>query len=92
MACSVNGTVKAERRGGLAVHDHLEFCRKLDREIARLLTAQNAINVHEAVDLTYKISKLRGHHGRIDLHQKYLWRFCNTALRFEGLKIESLLA
>ena len=29
------GYGKAERRGGLAVHDHLEFCRELHREIAR---------------------------------------------------------
>ena len=28
---------KAERRGGLEVHDHLELGRKLHREIARLL-------------------------------------------------------
>jgi hypothetical protein len=28
-----------ERRGGPAVHDHLEFCRKLHREIARLRAA-----------------------------------------------------
>jgi hypothetical protein len=31
--------------GGLAVQDHLEFCRKLHREIARFLAAQNAIDV-----------------------------------------------
>ena len=30
---------------GLAVHDHLEFCRELHREIARLLPAQDAINI-----------------------------------------------
>src|SRR6516165_10563427 len=36
---------KAERLGGLAVHDHLEFCRQLYREIARLLAAQNAIDI-----------------------------------------------
>src|SRR5215471_15325461 len=39
------GHRKTERRGGLAVHDHLELGRKLHREIARLLAAQNAINV-----------------------------------------------
>jgi hypothetical protein len=39
------GYRKAKRRGGLAVHDHLEFCRKLHREIARLLVAQNAIDI-----------------------------------------------
>src|SRR5215831_13258278 len=36
---------KAERRGGLAIYDHLEFCRKLHREIARLRAAQNAIDI-----------------------------------------------
>ena len=36
---------KTERRGGLAVHDHLEFGRQLHREIARLLAAQNAIDI-----------------------------------------------
>src|SRR5262249_45875152 len=36
---------KPERRGSLAVHDHLEFCRELHREIARLLAAQYAIHV-----------------------------------------------
>src|SRR5262249_48696834 len=36
---------KAERRGGLAVHDHLEFCWELHREIARLLAAQDAIDI-----------------------------------------------
>jgi hypothetical protein len=30
------GHRKAERLGGLEVHGHLEFCRKLHREIARL--------------------------------------------------------
>ena len=39
------GYGKAERRGGLAVHDHLEFCRKLHRKIARLRAAQDAIDV-----------------------------------------------
>jgi hypothetical protein len=34
---------KAERLGGLAVHDHLELGRKPHREIARLLAAQDAI-------------------------------------------------
>src|SRR5262249_25410783 len=33
------------RLGGLEVHDHLEFGRKLHRKIARLLAAQNAINI-----------------------------------------------
>ena len=36
---------KTERLGGLDVHDHLVFRRKLHREIARLLAAQNAINI-----------------------------------------------
>ena len=39
------GYRKAERLGGLEVDDHLEFCRKLHREIARLRAAQNAIHV-----------------------------------------------
>jgi hypothetical protein len=39
------GYFKTERHGGLAVHDHLEFCRKLHREIARLLAAQDAIHI-----------------------------------------------
>jgi hypothetical protein len=30
---------KAERRGGLAVHDHLELGRQLHREIAWVLAA-----------------------------------------------------
>ena len=36
---------KAERRGGLAVHDHLVFDRKLHRKIARVRAAQDAIDV-----------------------------------------------
>ena len=39
------GYGKAERLGGLEVHDHLEFCRKQHREIARLGAAQNAIDI-----------------------------------------------
>src|SRR5262249_49009570 len=39
------GHVQAERLGGLEVHDHLVFHRKLHREIARLRAAQNAIDV-----------------------------------------------
>ena len=39
------GYGKAERRGGLAVHGHLEFCRKLHREIASFRAAQNAIDI-----------------------------------------------
>src|SRR5262249_27455323 len=39
------GYGKTERRGGLAVHDHLEPGRKLHREIARLLAAQDAIHI-----------------------------------------------
>ena len=33
------GYGKTECRGGLEVHHHLEFCRQLHREIARLLAA-----------------------------------------------------
>src|SRR6516162_9840799 len=36
---------KAKRLGGREVHDHLEFGRKLHRQIARLLAAQNAIDI-----------------------------------------------
>jgi hypothetical protein len=36
---------KAERLGGLEVHDHLELGRKLDWEIARFLAAQDAIDI-----------------------------------------------
>ena len=39
------GYGKAERRGGLAVHDHLELGRELHREIARLFAAQDAIDI-----------------------------------------------
>ena len=39
------GYGKTERRRGPAVHDHLKFCRKLHREIARLLAAQDAIDI-----------------------------------------------
>src|SRR6516162_6901551 len=39
------GYGKAERLGGLEVQDHLEFCRQLHREIARLRAAQNAIDI-----------------------------------------------
>src|SRR6516225_9763552 len=39
------GYGKAERRGGLAVHDHLELGRELHREVARLLAAQDAIHI-----------------------------------------------
>ena len=39
------GYGKPERRGGLAVHGHLELGRKLHREIARFLAAQNAIHI-----------------------------------------------
>ena len=33
------GDGKAKRLGGLEVQDHLEFCRQLHREIARLRAA-----------------------------------------------------
>ena len=39
------GYGKAKRLGGLAVQDHLELGRKLHREIARLLAAQDAIGI-----------------------------------------------
>ena len=37
--------VEAERLGGLEVHDHFEFCRKLHRQIAGFLAAQDAIDI-----------------------------------------------
>ena len=36
---------KAERLGGLEVHNHLKFCRELHREIARLRSAQDAVDI-----------------------------------------------
>ena len=39
------GYGKAERLGGLEVQDDLEFCRQLNRKIARLGAAQNAIDI-----------------------------------------------
>src|SRR6516225_704400 len=39
------GYGKTERRGGLAVDDHFELGRKLHREIARFIAAQNAIHI-----------------------------------------------
>src|SRR5215470_11818000 len=36
---------QTERLRGLEVHDHLEFCRKLHREIARLCATQYAIDI-----------------------------------------------
>ena len=36
---------RTARPSASAVHDHLKFCRKLHREIARLLAAQNAIDI-----------------------------------------------
>jgi hypothetical protein len=44
-AKSTGGYGKTKRLGGLEVHDHLEFCRKLHREIAWLRAAQNAIDI-----------------------------------------------
>ena len=48
-SCSLNNLVssgqqrfrdgEAERLGGLEVHDHLEFCRKLHRQVGRLFAA-----------------------------------------------------
>ena len=39
------GYGKAERLGGLEVHDHLVFRRELHREIARFRAAQDAIDI-----------------------------------------------
>ena len=39
------GYGEAKRLGGLEVQDHLVFHRKLHREIARLLAAQNVIDL-----------------------------------------------
>ena len=43
------GYGKAERVGGLAVHDHLKLWRKLHREIARLLAGTRYYNRMTAV-------------------------------------------
>src|SRR5262252_7497772 len=40
-----SGHREAKRLGGLEVHGHLEFHRKLHREIARLCAAQNAVDI-----------------------------------------------
>src|SRR6516225_5286256 len=40
-----SGYRKAERLGGLEVHGHLKLGRELYREIARLLAAQDAIDI-----------------------------------------------
>jgi hypothetical protein len=42
------GHRKAERLGGLEVHDHLEFCRKLHREIA---AAEDAASRRRGIQL-----------------------------------------
>jgi hypothetical protein len=39
-------------------------------------------------DITAVQDNLRGQSvGRIDMDQKALWRFCNSALRFEGAEM-----
>src|SRR6516164_6179458 len=49
-----------ERLGGFEVHDHLEFCRKLNREIARLRPAQNAIDIGGgATPTVYLVDSIR---------------------------------
>src|SRR5215471_10620459 len=45
------GYGKTERLGGLEVHDHLEFGRKLHREIARLRATQAAIDISGAATI-----------------------------------------
>src|SRR5215831_8632762 len=53
------GDGKAERLGGLEVHDHLEFCWKLHREIARLLAAQDAIDIGGTATIgVYQVSSV----------------------------------
>src|SRR6516162_10303463 len=50
---------KAERLGGLEVHDHLKFRRKLHREIARLLAAQDAIHISGgAAIVVYRVGSI----------------------------------
>ena len=39
------GYGKAKRLGGFEVQDHLKFCRQLNRKIARLGAAQNAVDI-----------------------------------------------
>src|SRR6516162_5025354 len=44
---------KAKRLGGLEVHGHLELGRKLHREIARLLAAQDAIHIGGGLTIVF---------------------------------------
>src|SRR5262245_39403587 len=37
--------VEAERLGGLEVEDHLVLCRRLHRQVGRLLASENAVNI-----------------------------------------------
>jgi hypothetical protein len=54
------GYGKAERRGGLAVHDHLEPGRELHREITRLLAAQDAIDISGGATIgVYRVDSVR---------------------------------
>src|SRR5215475_1891904 len=53
------GYRKAKRLGGLDVHDHLVFHRKLHREIARLRAAQNAIDISGgATPVVYEVDSV----------------------------------
>jgi hypothetical protein len=53
------GYCETECLGGLAVHDHLELGRKLHREIARLIAAQDAIDIGGgATKVVYRVGLL----------------------------------
>src|SRR6516165_3130006 len=53
------GYRKAKRLGGLEVQDHLEFCRKLHREIGRLRAAENAIDIGGgATKVVYRVDSV----------------------------------
>src|SRR5262249_4092154 len=50
-----------ERRGGLAVHDHLELGGELHRKVARFLAAQDAIDISgSATKDVYSVTLLCG--------------------------------
>ena len=57
------GYGEAERLGGLEVHGHLELGRKLHREVARFLAAQDAIDIGGGANSSLD-SAARRHHGR----------------------------
>jgi hypothetical protein len=69
------GYGKAKRLGGLEVHGHLELGRELHREIARLLAAQDAIDISGGATAARKVMQ-----AQPDLYEEYAPRF-DRALR-----------